>query len=112
MAKTRIMTLGAGLGSLSALFALTSIPGWHRRFEITVLQLGHRLGGKCASARNAKFRYRNEEHGLHILGGFYHNTFAMLRNCYAEWNTLSERALDFDTTFIAERTFDLAQKYG
>jgi uncharacterized protein with NAD-binding domain and iron-sulfur cluster len=100
------------MGSLAALFALTSQPNWHARFEITVLQLGFRLGGKCASGRNAKARHRNEEHGLHVLGGFYHNTFSLLRDCYAEWPKCSGSALDFNTTFFPQQEFVLCQRYG
>lgn len=105
--KTRILVLGGGMGSLAALFALTSTPNWDRRFSITVLQQGWRLGGKCASGRNQENRQRNEEHGLHVLGGFYHNTFKMLRNCYKDW-----RHIEFEQAFEEQDTFVLSQKIG
>ncbi len=47
--------------------------------------MGWRLGGKCASSRDPKRHFRNHEHGFHILGGFYHNSMKLLRDCYAEW---------------------------
>jgi len=56
---------------------------WPERFEsITVYQRGWRLGGKGASSRG---RYgRIEEHGLHVLLGYYDATFRVLREVYAE----------------------------
>lgn len=47
-AKTRIAILGGGTGSLAAAWALTSTPGAAARYDITVYQLGWRLGGKPA----------------------------------------------------------------
>ncbi len=83
--KTKVLVLGGGAAGLSAVFAITSSPGWQDRFDITVLQMGWRLGGKCASSRDPNRGYRNYEHGFHILGGFYHNSLKLLRECYAEW---------------------------
>ena len=85
MSKTRVLVLGGGMGSLAALMEMTSEPNWRDRFDITVLQQGWRLGGKVPSSRDPAHRQRNEEHGLHVLGGFYHNTFKMLRSCYDDW---------------------------
>jgi uncharacterized protein with NAD-binding domain and iron-sulfur cluster len=82
--KEKIAVLGGGLAALSAVFELTSQPGHQDRYDITVYQMGWRLGGKGASGRNAAYGERIEEHGLHILMGFYHNTFSVLRRCYAE----------------------------
>ena len=83
--KTKLMVLGGGPASLAAIFALTASPGWQDRFEITLLQMGWRLGGKCASSRDPEQGFRNYEHGFHILGGFYHNSLKLLSECYAEW---------------------------
>lgn len=69
---------------MSAVWALTEAPDWHERLEITVYQLGWRLGGKGASGRDAARGQRIEEHGLHIWLGWYDNAFALLRKCYAE----------------------------
>lgn len=85
--KTKIVILGGGPAALAAAFGLTSTPGWRDRFEITLLQMGWRLGGKCASGRDPSLGYRNHEHGFHILGGFYHNSLKLLRECYAEWRS-------------------------
>lgn len=84
MAKQKIAVLGGGMGALSAVFAITDRPGWADRYDITVYQLGWRLGGKAATSRDQSRENRILEHGYHMLFGFYENTFATLRKCYAE----------------------------
>jgi uncharacterized protein with NAD-binding domain and iron-sulfur cluster len=76
--------LGGGTGSLAAALGLTSRPNWQDQYEITVYQLGWRLGGKGASGRNPDQHHRIEEHGLHIWAGFYYNGFQAMRTCYEE----------------------------
>lgn len=80
----RIVILGGGIAALTAAFELTSQPGWEDRYAITLYQMGHRLGGKGASGRNAAKHDRIEEHGLHLFYGFYENAFHLMRRCYAE----------------------------
>ena len=82
--KPRIVVLGGGLGALSAVYWLTEAkPRWRDEYEsITVYQMGWRLGGKCASGRNAKIHQRIEEHGFHVWFGFYENAFRMMRGLY------------------------------
>ncbi|HET7451907.1 MAG TPA: NAD(P)-binding protein, partial [Thermoanaerobaculia bacterium] len=80
--KRKIAVLGGGCGSLAAVWTLTQIPGWEEKFDITVYQMGWRLGGKCASGRNGKFGQRIEEHGLHVWAGFYENGFRMMQQAY------------------------------
>ncbi len=92
--KTRILAIGGGVGTITALYALTRLPDWQDRFDITVYQLGWRLGGKGASGRNAAHGQRIEEHGLHVWGGFYENAFRNLRHCYGELQRLGLRKLD------------------
>jgi uncharacterized protein with NAD-binding domain and iron-sulfur cluster len=84
MGKQRIAILGGGMGALTAAFEITNVDGWQNDYEVTVYQLGWRLGGKGASGRNADHEQRIEEHGLHILLGFYENAFRVLRNAYCE----------------------------
>ena len=56
---------------------------WRERIEsVTVYQRGWRLGGKGASSRGPFDRI--EEHGLHVLLGYYDATFRVLREAYAE----------------------------
>lgn len=47
--------------------------------------MGWRLGGKCATGRNAAMRDRIEEHGIHFLLGFYENAFRIVRELYTEY---------------------------
>lgn len=107
---TRIAILGGGAAALAAAYELTSVPGWESRYSIDLYQIGWRLGGKCASARNSKHRGRNEEHGLHILGGFYHNTFQQLRPLYEEWATCSKHPINFDDALFKHAAFTLMQR--
>ncbi|MCM5679182.1 NAD(P)-binding protein [Schlegelella sp. S2-27] len=78
----KVAVLGGGVGAMTAAFHLTEQPGWRNRYEITVYQMGWRLGGKGASGRNAEDGQRIEEHGLHIWFGFYDNAFAMMQKAY------------------------------
>lgn len=84
----RIAILGGGVGSMAAAYWLTNkLPdGTTPDHDITVYQMGWRLGGKGASGRNAEAGQRIEEHGLHIWLGFYANAFRMMRAVYGELN--------------------------
>lgn len=84
--QKKIAVLGGGIGSLSAVFGITSLENWQDDYEITVYQLGWRLGGKGASGRNLSANARIEEHGLHVWAGFYDNSFWIMRQCYDELN--------------------------
>ncbi len=84
MAKQRIAILGGGIAALTAALEITKDPSWRDSYELTVYQLGWRLGGKCASGRNAEHFDRIEEHGLHIYLGFYENAFRVIKECYRE----------------------------
>src|SRR6267378_8596684 len=80
----KIAVLGGGISALAAVFDLTSEKDWRDKYDITVYQLGWRLGGKGASSRNPNYNNRIEEHGLHIWLGFYENAFELMRKCYDE----------------------------
>ncbi|NNF56395.1 MAG: FAD-dependent oxidoreductase, partial [Acidimicrobiales bacterium] len=82
MAGPKIAILGGGMGGLSTAWHL-STDRWQDRYgSITVYQRGWRLGGKGASSRGREGRI--EEHGLHVLLGYYHETFRMMDACYTE----------------------------
>jgi uncharacterized protein with NAD-binding domain and iron-sulfur cluster len=66
---------------MTAAFELTR-PELAGRYEVTVYQVGWRLGGKGASGRGPAGRI--EEHGLHLWMGFYDNAFRLIRDCYEE----------------------------
>ena len=83
-APKRLAVLGGGIASLSAAFQLTQEANWKEKYEITLYQMGWRLGGKGASGRNPEIADRIEEHGLHVWFGCYDNAFSLLRACYEE----------------------------
>lgn len=84
MTKTRIVILGSGMAALSAAMRLTRDEADRRRFAVTVYTPGWLVGGKGASVRNRRVGDRIEEHGLHILLGFYENAFRVIREAYGE----------------------------
>ncbi len=80
--KKKIAILGGGMASLSAAHELTDYEGWQDKYEITLYQTGWRLGGKTSTGRSKYDRI--EEHGIHILQGWYDTTFRLLRSVYEE----------------------------
>jgi uncharacterized protein with NAD-binding domain and iron-sulfur cluster len=78
--KKKIAVLGGGLGSLSAIYEMTDYPGWEKYYDITVYQMGWRLGGKTATGRG--IHNRIEEKGIHIFQGWYDNAFRMVKDAY------------------------------
>jgi len=77
----KVAVIGGGCASISAAFEL-SRPVHKGKYEVTIYQLGWRLGGKGASGRGPANRI--EEHGLHLWMGSYENAFRLIRECYAE----------------------------
>lgn len=77
----KVAVIGGGCAAITTAFELTR-PEHKGKFQVTVYQLGWRLGGKGASGRGPADRI--EEHGLHIWMGFYENAFRLMRECYAE----------------------------
>ncbi|HSH04840.1 MAG TPA: NAD(P)-binding protein, partial [Anaerolineae bacterium] len=87
--RQKIAILGGGIAALTSAFELTHPQNPRRdEYDITVYQLGWRLGGKGASGRNMKpgYGHRIEEHGFHFWPGFYENGFRLIRECYQELN--------------------------
>lgn len=82
---TRVAILGGGIGAITTAFWLTSTPALRQRYAVSVYTHGWRLGGKCASGRDATQGNRIQEHGLHMLMGWYETAFQTIRACYAEW---------------------------
>ena len=82
----RVAILGGGVAALSAAAELVQqqAQAGHTLYEITLYQLGRRLGGKGASSRNRSpgKGMRIEEHGLHVWFGCYHRAWRLLRRCY------------------------------
>lgn len=82
--RCRVAIVGGGMAALASAAELLHEPGAAERFEITIYQLGWRLGGKGASGRNlqAGMGMRIEEHGLHVWFGCYDHAFSLLQRCY------------------------------
>lgn len=80
----RVLIVGGGIAGIATAYELTRTPERRDRYAVTILQSGWRLGGKCASGRNAAVRDRIEEHGLHVWFGNYENACELMRECYAE----------------------------
>jgi uncharacterized protein with NAD-binding domain and iron-sulfur cluster len=89
--KSRIAILGGGVGSLAAAFDLTEVDPDGELYDITIYQVGWRLGGKgavgwtCKDYPTPTFEDQQVqlEHGLHVWAGFYDNAFDLLQRCYA-----------------------------
>ena len=97
--RQKIAILGGGMGGLCTAYQLSSQPGWQDKFDITVYQLGWRLGGKCASSRGDNSRI--EEHGIHGFVGSYFNALPMMHEVYAELDRKPGQPLaTFDEAFI------------
>jgi uncharacterized protein with NAD-binding domain and iron-sulfur cluster len=79
----KVAIIGGGCASVAAAFELTR-PEHNGKYQVSMYQLGWRLGGKGASGRGPADRI--EEHGLHLWMGFYENAFRLMRECYAELN--------------------------
>jgi uncharacterized protein with NAD-binding domain and iron-sulfur cluster len=106
----KIAILGGGVGSMTAAYYLSQQPG---KYDLTVYQMGWRLGGKGASGRNAQYGQRIEEHGLHIWFGFYENAFAMIREAYTTLNRPPEAPLAAWTDAFKPQDFiSLAEDIG
>ena len=84
MSRTRVAILGGGMAGLTTALELSATPELRDTYEVTIHQLGWRLGGKCATGRNQAVADRIEEHGLHLWFGGYANAFSMLRTCYEQ----------------------------
>src|SRR5215475_10634318 len=82
-APIKVAVVGGGCASMTAAFELTR-PEHAGRYQVTVYQVGWRLGGKGASGRGPADRI--EEHGIHLWMGFYENAFRLMRECYSELN--------------------------
>jgi uncharacterized protein with NAD-binding domain and iron-sulfur cluster len=86
--KKRIAIIGGGCAAMAAAWDLTS-PDNKAPCDVTIFQMGGRLGGKGASTRNPAYGDRIEEHGLHLWLGYYENAFRMVRTCFEELQSLT-----------------------
>ncbi len=113
VAPKKIAILGGGVSAMTAAFYLTDQPGWENQYDITVYQMGWRLGGKGASGRNARMGQRIEEHGLHIWFGFYQNAFRTIQRAYELLDRPAGAPLaTWQDAFKPQHSFCLSEKVG
>jgi uncharacterized protein with NAD-binding domain and iron-sulfur cluster len=93
---------------MAAVYEITRDKNWQADYDITVYQLGWRLGGKGASGRGAHGRI--EEHGLHLFFGYYENAFRLMRDCYEELGRPKGAPLATWQDAFKKRSFILAAK--
>ena len=108
----KVAILGGGAAGAAAAFWL-SAPEQKGRYQVTLYTQGWRLGGKCASGRNAELDNRIEEHGLHMLMGCYQNGFATLRACYGAWKPGPINPFqNWQDAFLPQRQVTLMEQDG
>ncbi len=81
--KKKIAILGGGMGGLSAADGLTATQELRDQYDVTVYQVGWRVGGQCGSGRSGP-ENRIEQNGTHYLFGCYDNTMEMAKRAYTE----------------------------
>ncbi len=114
--KKKIAVLGGGMAAMTTAFWLTEKEGWQDEYEITIYQMGWRLGGKAVSGRDVRpgYGHRIQEHGLFILLGLYENTFKTYRRVLEQLGKIDpppvetfrtwDEALKRDSIFTAPET--------
>lgn len=77
--RRRVLVIGAGIAGRSVAHELTRTAAARARWDVELVEMGHRVGGRLASPHRPEAWGRNEEHGLHVWFGWYDNTFAWPR---------------------------------
>lgn len=106
--REKIAIIGGGIGGMTTAFELMQSG---KPYDITVYQLGWRLGGKGASGRNAKYYHRIEEHGLHLWGGLYDNAFRIMQEAYKLLGRAPDAPLATWQDAFKPLTFAVAQEH-
>ena len=111
-APQKVAILGGGVAGVAAAFWLTA-PQQKNRYNVTLYTRSWRLGGKCASGRNAAQYDSIEEHGLHLLMGCYQNAFATIRACYDAWQRPATHPFKtWQDAFLPQRQITLMERDG
>lgn len=112
-AKKKVVVLGGGIGGISAAFELSKHT--KETHEISLYQMGWRIGGKGASGRNLNPGYgkRIEEHGLHMWSGLYENSFRVMREAYGMLDRIpgKDPLATIDEAFHKHSTIVLMEKH-
>jgi len=78
--REKIAVLGGGIAGLTAAYELSKTKELQDKYEVTIYQMGWRLGGKASTGRGPEGQI--QEHGLHFWFGCYENAFRMLKEVY------------------------------
>lgn len=84
--RRKVLIVGGGIAGLTAAYELTRTASGRAAWDVEVIEMGHRFGGRLASAHRPERWLRNEEHGLHVWFGFYDNTFRLANEVWRDWN--------------------------
>ena len=80
----KVAIMGGGTASCTAALTLTDQPGWKERYDITIYQLGWRLGGKARSGRNKDYGQRSEGITGYDFPASYLETKRLMQSVYNE----------------------------
>jgi uncharacterized protein with NAD-binding domain and iron-sulfur cluster len=98
--KKRVCILGAGTAGLAAAYGLTDKQELRDKYDVTVYQVGWRLGGKCATGRSEPQK-AVQQNCAHYLFGCYSNTLTMARDTYEELSQAGMQEFDdFDGVLL------------
>lgn len=110
--RKKITIVGSGVAAMTAAWSLSG-PNVTPGYDISVYQLGWRLGGKGASGRDAHNGQRILEHGLHMFLGFYDNAFRLVRECYEELDRPEGHPMrEWTDAFKKTSLISLAERQG
>ena len=80
----KIAILGGGIGALTTAAELTSDPSWKEKYEITIYQMGWRLGGKGSQRPEQQMSTEFRSTAFICGWAFYENAFHLIRQAYNE----------------------------
>jgi uncharacterized protein with NAD-binding domain and iron-sulfur cluster len=84
--RRRVIVIGGGIAGLTTAFELSRTAHARQEWDVEVVEMGHKLGGRLFSAHNPEAWGRNEEHGLHVWFGFYDNAFRLAEEVWSAFD--------------------------
>ena len=107
----KICILGGGPAGLAAAYGLSATKALRAEYDVTVYQVGWKLGGKCSTGRKQPGDHV-EQNCAHYLFGCYNNTFAMVRDIYAKLAASGRTEFgDFDDVLWPRNLIALKQQF-